>query len=137
MSAEREFARELEIFRTEAEGGAQFFYAYLTLHAVAADNRSVHHALNRTPLFWNSSLGALQTATVIALGRVFDQQPPHNTDRVLKSGQDHPDLISKESLATRKQGTASTPPERLRDSIASAYEPNPDDFRRLRSHVKR
>lgn len=137
MTIELEFERELEIFRTETESGAQFFYAYLTLHAVAADDKSVFRALNRTPLFWNTSLGAMQTATFIALGRLFDQQSPHNIDRVLKIAQDHPDLFSKASLAVRKQGAASAAPEWLPDYLATAYEPTPDDFRRLRSHVKK
>src|SRR5689334_3342881 len=29
---EIEFSRELELFREEAEGGAQFFYSYLAVH---------------------------------------------------------------------------------------------------------
>ena len=31
MSAERQFENELETFRKDAEGAAQFFYAYLAI----------------------------------------------------------------------------------------------------------
>ena len=85
-----QFERELEVFRTEAETGIQFFYAYLTVHAVAAKNEAVYRLLNKAPLFWNTSLGALQTAAFIALGRVFDQNSTHNLDRLLRVAQDNP-----------------------------------------------
>ena len=72
-SPEARFERELEVFRTEAEAAMQFFYAYLTVHAVAKDHKPVYRLLNTAPLFWNTNLGALQTSAFIALGRVFDQ----------------------------------------------------------------
>jgi hypothetical protein len=62
-SPDQRFEEELEVFRTEAEGALQFFYAYLTVHAVAVAEASVHEALNETPLFGNTMLSALQTAT--------------------------------------------------------------------------
>ena len=34
-----------------------FFYACLTIHAVAGDRPAVHRPLNRAPLFWNTNLG--------------------------------------------------------------------------------
>ncbi len=62
MTPDERFGRELEIFRAEAEAAAQFFFAYLTVHAVAHQHKSVHAFLNRTPLFWNTCMGALQTS---------------------------------------------------------------------------
>ncbi|WP_131723297.1 MULTISPECIES: AbiU2 domain-containing protein [Burkholderia] len=137
MSIESEFECELEIFRREAEAGAQFFYAYLTLHAVASEDPSVYCALNSTPLFWNATLAGLQSAAIIALGRVFDQNSPHNIDRVLRHAENNPQLFSKQSLAARKQGAALNPPKWLAEYVAAAYEPTPEDFRRLRAHVKK
>ena len=72
MTPAETFERELEIFRTEAESATQFLYAYLAIHATAADNRAVFDLLNTAALFWNTNLGALQTATFIVLGRMFD-----------------------------------------------------------------
>src|ERR1051326_2936748 len=45
---EIEFSRELELFREEAEGGAQFFYSYLDVHELAKRNRRVHQMLGRS-----------------------------------------------------------------------------------------
>ena len=89
------FANELEVFRTEAESGIQFFYSYLAVHAVAGEHKDVHRLLNKAPLFWNTALGALQTSTFIALGRVFDQNSKHNVDRLLKIAQSNMAIFSK------------------------------------------
>jgi AbiU2 len=130
------FEKELEVFRTEAEAGTQFFYAYLTVHAVAGDDSSVHRVLNTAPLFWNTALGALQTATFIALGRGFDQNSPHNIDRVLGTAQRHPEIFDKAALAKRKQGSSKVRPDWLDEYLEGAHVPKPADFRRLRTYVK-
>ena len=130
------FEQELEVFRTEAEAGTQFFYAYLTVHAVAGDHNSVYRNLNQAPLFWNTALAALQTATFIALGRVFDQQSPYNIDKVLGFARDHPEMFTKSALAKRKQGISTVRPGWLDEYLFGAYVPVAADFRRLRNHVK-
>lgn len=137
MTADEKFKHELEVFRTEGESGTQFFYAYLAVHAIAYENELVHSLLNKTPLFWNTCLGALQTAAFIALGRVFDQQSRHNVDRVLRIAQDNPQIFSKEALARRKYDGKGERPDWLDDYLKNVYEPTPADFRRLRAHVKR
>lgn len=130
------FEQELEVFRTETEAGTQFFYAYLTVHAVAGDHNSVYRKLNEAPLFWNTALAALQTATFIALGRVFDQQSPHNIDKVLGFARDHSEIFTRSALAKRKQGTSTARPDWLDDYLLGTYIPVAADFRRLRNHVK-
>ena len=112
-SPEAQFERELEVFRTEAEAAMQFFYAYLTVHAVAKDHEPVRRLLNTAPLFWNTNLGALQTAAFMALGRVFDQDSRHNLDQLLRTAQNNLSIFSK------------------------GYVPTPADFRRLRAHVRK
>ena len=133
--AAADFEQELEILRTEAEAATQFFYAYLTIHAVAGDHKPVYRLLNNSALFWNTALGALQTATFITLGRIFDQGSRHNVDRVLRIAQKHPEIFSKSALAVRKQGNASTPPEWLPEYLREVYVPTAADFRRLRAYV--
>lgn len=135
--AATDFEQELEIFRNEAEAATQFFYAYLTIHAVAGEHEPVYKLLNRSALFWNAALGAMQLATFITLGRIFDQQSPHNVDRVLNIAQKHPSIFSKPALGVRKQGNLSTPPEWLPEYLREAYVPNAADFRRLRAHVRK
>ena len=132
-----DFEQELEVLRTEAEAAAQFFYSYLAIHAVGRDHKPVHRLLDGSALFWSTILGGLQTSTFIVLGRILDQSSAHNVDRVLKIAQNHPDIFSRAALGKRKQGNLKTPPEWLPNYLADAYVPEPEDFRRLRTHVNR
>jgi AbiU2 len=134
---EQQFERELEIFRTEAETAAQFFYTYLAMHEVAKRHKPVFHLFNEHPLFWNTLVGGVQTAALIAVGRVFDQDSPHNVDAVLGLAQRHRDIFAKAALGKRKQGNAREQPDWLPDYLRTAYEPTPEDFRRLRKLVKK
>jgi hypothetical protein len=112
-AAAKEFERQLEIFRREAEGGAQFLYAYLAIHAVGGDSKAVFKTLRSAPLFWNTTLAALQLGAFITLGRIFDQDSAHNIGKLLRLAQDHPEIFTK------------------------AYKPKATDFRRLRAFVRR
>lgn len=135
-TAEVQFERELEIFRTEAEGGTQFLYAYLAVHA-AARRKAVHRLLNEASLFWNTCLAALQTASFMALGRIFDHDSDHNLSKLLRITQDHPEIFSKVALGRRKQGNNPEPPTWLAPYLEDAYEPTARDFRRIRAHVRK
>ncbi len=135
IAPEIQFERQLEVFRTEAEAGIQFFYAYLAVHAVAADHESVKKLLNKNPLFWNTCLGALQTASFIALGRVFDHDSAHNLDRVLRIAQDNLQIFSKVALGHRRQGKDPETSAWLDEFLRDVYEPTPKDFRRIRGYI--
>ena len=135
--AECNFSRELEVFRNEVEAGTRFFFAYLTIHATARKRKEVFTLLNKTPLFWNTCTYALQTASYITLGRVFDHQSPHNIDRVLQQGQSNLQIFSKAALGQRRQPSEPTRPDWLDEFISKAYVPTIDDFRRLRRHVRK
>ena len=135
MTPAVEFERELEIFRTEAETAIQCLYTYLAIHDTAGRNRKTRDMLDEFALFWNTNLGALQTAAFIVLGRIFDQNSVHNIDRLLKLGKDNLGIFSKLALASRRQGQAPVPPDYLREYLRSVYEPTAEDFRRLRGLV--
>lgn len=136
IQPEDDFANELEVFRTEADSGIQFFYSFLAVHAVAGEHEEVHRLLNKAPLFWNTTLGALQTSTFIALGRVFDQKKTkHNIDRLLKIAQSNMGIFSKEALAGRKRRGSTNADEWLDEYLRDVYVPSADDFRRLRRYV--
>jgi AbiU2 len=137
VATDAQFEHELEVFRTEAETAAQFFYAYLAIHAAAGAATSIYRLLNTAPLFWNTILGGLQTAAFVALGRIFDQDSAHNVGRLLRIAQENPQLFSKAALAKRKQGADKTPPDWLSDYLRHTYEPKPADFRRLRGYVSK
>ena len=136
-SAEAAFTRELEIFRQEAEAGAQFFYSYLAVHELAKRQRRVFRMLDENALFWNTTLGGLQTGAIMALGRIFDHQSPHNINTLIRLTGQHRTIFTKTDLARRKQGTEREPPSWLPDYLDAAYEPTPRDFRRLNEHVKK
>jgi HEPN superfamily AbiU2-like protein len=132
-----EFEKEVEILRTEASAATQFFYAYLAILTVSNENESVRRLLNNAPLFWNTALGAFQTAAFIVLGRIFDQRSPHNIDQVLRIAQKHQNIFSKAALGKRKQGKETIPPDWLPEYLREAYVPKVDDFRRLRAYVRK
>jgi len=134
---EQEFERELELFRTECESAAQFFYGYLAIHEVAKRRKSVFRLLNENPLFWNTVSGALQTAAVIAVGRVFDQGSPHNLDKVLRLAQDNRAMFSKSALGQRKQGGSPERPRWLDEYLQDVHEPSTGDSQRLRAQIKK
>jgi hypothetical protein len=131
-----DFETQLELFRTEAEGAIQFFYAWDAVHAVAAKDKAVFRLLNQAPLFWNTNLGALQTSTLVALGRVFDPDPKnHSVTRLLSVAHANLGIFSKDSLAARKRKSSANADEWLPEYLQTAYEPNGNDFRRLKRHV--
>ena len=72
--AEQAFVHELETFRTEAETSAQFFYAWLGMREVAKRHKNVFRMFDQHALFWNTLLGGVQTAALIAVGRITAQR---------------------------------------------------------------
>ena len=114
----------------------QFFYAWQTVHSVASTDRSVHRALNRTALFWNTSLGALQTSTLVTLGRLFDPKPEnHSVSRLLAIAHGNLDIFSKDALAARKRESSANADEWLPQYLDGVYVPTGNDFRRLKRYV--
>lgn len=133
-SPAQRFAEELEIFRTEYQTATQFLYAFLAVHAVAGEDRTVYRALNSAALFWNSNLGALQLASFIVLGRIFDQKSKHNVGRLLQMAHQHRGIFSRAALSARKQADG------LNQTLADTYAANahvltPADLRNLARHL--
>jgi hypothetical protein len=131
-----QFKRELEIFRTESDVAVQFFYAWQTVNTVAGADRSVHNALNKAPLFWNTTLGALQAATLLTLGRVFDPDPDnHSITRLLCLAHRNLQLFSKEALAERKRELSPNADEWLPEYLEGVYVPSSNDFWKLKKFI--
>lgn len=133
-TVEARFLEELEIFRGECEAASQHLYAYLTIRRLARRHGPVRRALNRHALFWNTAVGALQQSALVTLGRVFDQDTPHNVDVLLRLATNGRAMFSKAALAVRKAEAGLQPPSVDR-FVADAYEPTPKDFRTLRAHA--
>jgi hypothetical protein len=134
---EEEFVHELEVFRKEGQSAIQLFYAYLTLQIVAGREVKVKIAFNRGALFWHTNIYALHSSTFITMGRIFDQGSPHNIDKLLSLCQKNQQIFSKKSLEMRRRGDGGNVDARIDDFLNAAYEPSPDDFRRLKKYVAR
>ncbi len=135
-SVEVDFKRELEIFRNEGDAAVQFFYTWQAVHVATSSNKAIHRAINKTPLFWNCSLNALQAGTLVTLGRMFDPKPEnHSVTRLLSIAHSNLEIFSKEALADRKRELSANADEWLREYLLEVYVPNNDDFRRLKRYV--
>ena len=135
MTDSEQFKSALEVFRGEVETAAQCFYSWLSIREVAKQNKSVFEFLNQNALFWNTVLGSLQTSAFIALGRVFNQSPNHNLDRMFVIAKRHPTIFSKAELEKRKKNLSSNASEWIDEFLQDVYEPTARDFRRLRGHI--
>lgn len=136
LMSEAEFGHVLEVFRHEADAATQFLYAYLAVHEVAADHKAIDRLLNTAPLFWNTSLGALQTALFITLGRIFDAEAKHSVHQLLSAAQSSHHLFSKQALGDRKRCASSNASEWLNDFLRDVHVPTVTDFRTLRKEVE-
>lgn len=134
---EKEFEQELECFRREIETGIHALFAYLSIHTTAKNRPSIQNKLNATPHFWTTVLYSLQSTQFIALGRIFDNNSPHNVYRLLKLVRENSDIFSKEALAARKHAGSDNADEWLPKYLKTVHEPDTTDFRRLRQHVSR
>lgn len=136
-NVEKKFIHELEVFRTEAVSGTQFFYAYLTIESVIRENRDALKSVNETPLFWKTNINALQIAAFITLGRIFDKSSTHNITNLLNLAKNHKEIFSKQALAERKSKNSSNADEWLPQYLKKVHEPTNQDFQRLEKHIKK
>lgn len=127
------FETELELLRTEAESAAQFLYAYGAIHEVAARHAEVLTLLNTAPLFWNTTLGALQMSAFITLGRVFDDDiGSHGVARLLSLAIASPQIFTRDALAARQHGNSPTKSDGFR---STTYELLPSYLESLQQKV--
>ena len=137
LNIDEKFNNELEIFRRESETCLQLLYCYLTINVALSRDTSILTSLNRAPIFWKTILYALQSSYFIGLGRIFDQDSPHNLDRIIKMAQDNLSIFSKNSLADRKRKQASNAYSWIDEYLKKVYVPTSKDFRRLRKLIKK
>jgi hypothetical protein len=141
-ATEAEFERELEIFRQDAEEAAQYFSAHCAMHNLAGSLKPVLAYLNRRPMFWVTCSGALQSAAIISLGRIMDNDSPHNINRLIRMLNDSPQIFDRPALLARKsKGWSDTRPgpksDLLEEFVASAYVPRTGELRKFRKTVRR
>lgn len=130
---EERFEYELEVFRREADEAVQHLYAYLTMHAVAAEDKAVRQLFNTYPLYWLTTLRGLQTSLFMVLGRIFSQDSEHNLNSLLKLAETDRVIFTRESLATRKSSIQGLDAQAY---VSDAHIPTREDFRGFRREVK-
>lgn len=134
--AEQVVLDELELFRREANDCTTYLYAYLTIHAVGGQTSSVRRQLNEHAIFWNTALKALQTALLIALGRVFDNKSRHNVAVLVRAMESNRAVFSRRAMRIRKQALFSNDPGGLTTYMSDVVAPHSGDFRRIAKQVR-
>ena len=109
------------------------------LNKRSADDKELLIALNRTPLSWIVTRHSLQVNLFITLGRIFDtDNDAFSVDDLLKCCIEDIEIFSLENLRERKvEGQNGVEPEWLQEYIENAYEPNIEDFNRLRGEFSK
>ena len=131
--SEKDFEKELEAFRVNIETATQFFYAFQAIHYLLSQDKVADDLMKRTPVFWNTNIGALRDAMFIALGRIFDKDGrTHNIFRLMEMAEDNPQLFK---LSSPRWAKRNLDDQILTFDIKSIYEPQPQDWQRLCGYV--
>ena len=128
----QEFKKELNI-------ACWSFYTWKNIHNIATGDKKIHHALNRNPLSWNIILYSLQSAFFSAIGRLFDMdERTFSVHTFLRACIENTNQFSKDALRERKiKGSDADKLLWLDGYIEKSYQPNKEDFLKLKSEVSK
>lgn len=126
----------LNTLRRQANDCVTCLYAYLTIHVVAGQSRRIRTRINENALFWNTALHALQTSLILALGRAFETDTPHNVGTFMRAMNANRSAFSRSALKRRKSAIFGNDVAGLNNYIKEAHVPYPSDFRRVANFVK-
>lgn len=128
---EEQFRARLDALERDARAAARFAFIGSAINAIAAGRPALIRRLDEHAGFWNSVLGALQTAAIVALGRIYDsRRDVHSADHLLSHAERYPGIFGRTVLAARistRLNEADTA-EYVRD----AFEPSEGSFADLR-----
>lgn len=118
---------------------AQAFFAWKSIHSVAAKDKNIVKAINTNALSWNIYLHSLQTTFFIAIGRIFDVNPQSCSIHLLfRQCTENIEKFHKSSLEQRKiDEAAGVRPDYLNTFLQNVYEPKEADFKKLKKNVSR
>ncbi|MBM9615292.1 hypothetical protein JWJ90_13490 [Desulfobulbus rhabdoformis] len=118
---------------------AQAFFAWKSIHIVAASDENIKKSINTNALSWNIYLHSLQVTFFIAMGRIFDVNPKSCSIHLLfRQCKDSIEKFNKSSLEQRKIDEAGgTRPDYLDTFLQTVYEPKHVDFNKLKKNVSR
>jgi hypothetical protein len=120
---EQVFLQRLEAFQRDARAAARYAYAGSSINFIANQTRELIPILDRDAGFWNTVLGAMQTASIVALGRIYDtRRDVLSAEHLMRHVATYPGIFSRASLAARKGA----------EFAASAFEPRAADLQPMR-----
>jgi hypothetical protein len=99
-------------------------------------SKPVRDHINANALFWNTALHALQSALILALGRVFETSTPHNVSTFMRAMDANRAAFSRAGLKSRKAQIFGDDLAGLNNYVQEARLPRPSDFRRVAKFVK-
>ena len=126
-------------FQSEVNIACWSFYTWKNIRDIAAGDKKVHHALNRNPLSWNIILYSLQSTFFITIGRLFDTDgKSFSVHTFLRKCIKNIDQFSKDALRERKiKGSEADKLPWLDEFIEKSYQPNEEDFLKLKGEVSK
>ena len=120
---QQQFLERLGRFHDDAVVAARFTFLHLAFRYRSSRTPTLVEKLDPDAGFWNSTLHAVQLASAIAIGRVFDDNRDARIARyLLDYATDYYKIFSRQALASRKG------PEHASDE----YEPTQADFNVLK-----
>jgi len=126
-------------FESEVNVACWSFYTWKNIRDMAAGDKKVHHALNRNPLSWTIILYSLQSTFFITIGRLFDTDGrSFSVHTFLRQCIENVDQFSKYALRERKiKGSGTNKLSWLDEYIEKSYQPNKEDFLKLKGEVSK
>jgi hypothetical protein len=135
INFEVEFEERLEHFERDSKHCAIFGYVGRALDYVAGSDPDITGRLNEHGLFWVAVVGALQAATFVSLGRVFDKgRDKYSAHALLQCAETNPGIFSRAALQARRL-RAGHDPQAVVVVVSRAFEPTRDSFRSLREEL--
>jgi len=126
-------------FQSELNVACLFFYTCKNIKNIAVGDKKVYHALNRNKLSWNIILSPLQSTFFIVLGRLFDiDGKTFSVHTFLRACIENIEQFSKDALRERKiKGSEADKLSWLDEYIEKSYQPNKEDFLKLKGEVSK
>jgi hypothetical protein len=124
-------------YRNEVSIAASSFYAWKSIHNLAASDNEIFQVLNTNALSWNVILHSLQITFFITLGRLFDEDNRSLTvNTFISRCQNGIAQFSKSAFEARRiEDAHGVRPEYLDDYLQGVYEPVAADFIALAQSV--
>jgi AbiU2 len=125
--------------RGDVELAIKANYAYLTIHSLAATDRTVYDKYQRAAHFWMLIASALQTTFFMAFGRIFDKhRESFSIQKLVEATIRNPSFFSKAALRERRrksENMTGSDPQWLVDYVNGAWEPTAADLNQLRTEL--